>query len=1065
MRNIKDFQARYDRWKNGERYWDIRGVDLPRYDTGDKTTFWPIEEPVPQAEVQIPYNLDNQLYGATNTPYVGIEPVITAENKFGIVPTDDPNIWRTTSGYLVTVDRGNSKDAYGFVNPYNGKYMVTDAMQNENDRARKRYEPIKRDIQIAQAMGLDPTLPFADIANGQYKKSFNDAVNSLAWLSGPIGTAARTYVGGRNFASDEGVKKTINFLQDGRYGRAALSGFGDFLNLSMVGHGANSFENWLINKQWSPQTVQKLYNGAVKTKRAMDIVQSKFNNLKDKFNRQDYITMLDNSMTPTNTTLPIIQPVLSGNTQKLLEQTPYKQLLLPYINSWKNAVQPSGEIMPSEVVSKLRYLKEKYPNIFGRQVVHHREDAKDIGEYQSTLRHLYNAAKTAQTSPVPEGATKQQLVFAALTHDIGELLGRDGHGQTSEDLLRAIYPDVPETVLYSIRNHMSQRMPDMDPLTKGLHFADVASGVDYNKGVFNNPLTQYPQINMPTNIGKFTDENWQDHVTNILNPILQTYGYEPLDINSGYDNVRNTLLDYIKQNNTFLRGVRLITHDSDTDKAIEKTRNKLSNKLGRPITDEELRRHMVEVIPPHTGSGRRGQDSMRDAAQAGHDYGSLYYSNSNETGAGYGADSQKGKIYKSQLPLKNDPNMSLMDLWFANDFPLFSPKGKLNPKFVYFNKSERQFDPEKEEIAKWLDDPKHIKTPKIYNDFIHDEYLHQIKNRFSYMQDKVKDYLQQYGINFNYINGPVQDGYNAIRFYENNLEYLNNLRPSRSPYFNMIQPYRYDKLTYGAYKKLRENEVFKLYTNFLKYRNKSLIPELKGFYTTPERVNTFAEEYLSILDYINKHSSKKTKDVFDKYIKSKYSDDEFEYIMSHPEYKRIIQSDFEKFIEDYMDTSIDQYKHSDDNVKRIKQVFNKEYKKSKQRAYASAIFGAKSSMHQLVQDYKNPQITYADPNYFYNKFGIYPNIYTKEYLQHPIIYTTEGTNQMYNDRHHAQHYIIFGPKGKRIFDESQVSEYGKGGQRISRDSGDMDPNVSHKVYNRGKDGRQSIRINPVKLRR
>ena len=38
MGNIKDFQARYDRWKNGERYWDIRGVDLPRYDTGNKNT-------------------------------------------------------------------------------------------------------------------------------------------------------------------------------------------------------------------------------------------------------------------------------------------------------------------------------------------------------------------------------------------------------------------------------------------------------------------------------------------------------------------------------------------------------------------------------------------------------------------------------------------------------------------------------------------------------------------------------------------------------------------------------------------------------------------------------------------------------------------------------------------------------------------------------------------------------------------------------------------------------------------------------------------------------------------
>lgn len=38
MGNIKDFQARYDRWKNGERYWDIRGIDLPQYDTGDKNT-------------------------------------------------------------------------------------------------------------------------------------------------------------------------------------------------------------------------------------------------------------------------------------------------------------------------------------------------------------------------------------------------------------------------------------------------------------------------------------------------------------------------------------------------------------------------------------------------------------------------------------------------------------------------------------------------------------------------------------------------------------------------------------------------------------------------------------------------------------------------------------------------------------------------------------------------------------------------------------------------------------------------------------------------------------------
>lgn len=39
MRNIKDFQERYDRWKNGESYWSIRGVDLPKYDSADKYTF------------------------------------------------------------------------------------------------------------------------------------------------------------------------------------------------------------------------------------------------------------------------------------------------------------------------------------------------------------------------------------------------------------------------------------------------------------------------------------------------------------------------------------------------------------------------------------------------------------------------------------------------------------------------------------------------------------------------------------------------------------------------------------------------------------------------------------------------------------------------------------------------------------------------------------------------------------------------------------------------------------------------------------------------------------------
>ena len=38
MKDVKDFQERYNRWKNGERYWEIRGVELPKYDTAEKDT-------------------------------------------------------------------------------------------------------------------------------------------------------------------------------------------------------------------------------------------------------------------------------------------------------------------------------------------------------------------------------------------------------------------------------------------------------------------------------------------------------------------------------------------------------------------------------------------------------------------------------------------------------------------------------------------------------------------------------------------------------------------------------------------------------------------------------------------------------------------------------------------------------------------------------------------------------------------------------------------------------------------------------------------------------------------
>ena len=40
MKDFKNFQERYNRWKNGERYWDIRGIELPKYNTEKKNNFY-----------------------------------------------------------------------------------------------------------------------------------------------------------------------------------------------------------------------------------------------------------------------------------------------------------------------------------------------------------------------------------------------------------------------------------------------------------------------------------------------------------------------------------------------------------------------------------------------------------------------------------------------------------------------------------------------------------------------------------------------------------------------------------------------------------------------------------------------------------------------------------------------------------------------------------------------------------------------------------------------------------------------------------------------------------------
>ena len=1025
MRNIKNFQARYNRWKKGERYWDIRGIDLPRYEDGVKTVI---------ADDGSRFNVDPSAIGASNLTVTTPEIQVTAQMPYHLKKREEilSDLWHNPG----EIRQGEAPTKLDKFRTFLSNY---------------RNNPIAGNVEQA-------------VEDWQHHRTpMQVAFNNFAQLN-PYTAAAAA---GGNLLSNDGIKKTFNFIKNGRYGRAALSGLGDLLDTSILGHSIRQGYNSFMNRQWSPEFVQKLYNGATKVKRTIDNVTNKFTKFKNKFSKYDDYELMTDEPEYINRNvqfaLPYRRPInTNSNTEFFKLNPPVTQKQIEYINSWKNAVQPNGEIMPSEIISKLRYLKDKYPGIFNGIQYHKRINADGNEVYYSTLRHLYNVAKTAQSSPLPKGYTKQQLVFSALSHDIGELLDRENHAEVSSKLLKELYPDIPKDVESAVANHMSMDMINQNPLTRALHFADVSSGVPYKKGIVQHPMLQYSQENMPTNIGIFDDSNWQEHVTNIINPTLVSRGYEPLDVNDSYDNVRKRLKDILTQDNTFIRGVRTQSRDYDTKKAINNTRQSLSKQLGHPVSDEELRLHMVSTIPPSTGSGRRGQDAIRKMTQSDHRYGSLYYSNSNITGSGYGASDEGGAIYRSTMPIKDSPNMSLTDLWFANDWPLFNTHGTLNTNYIYNNEElqPKPVSPEMKPLFDIIDRNKNITYKDLPRKLVLDEFYKQLSLDDKKYHDDIDYQLKDLGINptkmhiglknktFKDAKLLTQSSLNLALYKAQQLANLNIL--DRNDFIMRMK----DILGYNASsdtfirhfrKQLLKTPIFKVLNGYVSY--------LERF---RKKDKNMAYEDINILDYINKKRvHKDTKAIFDNFIKSHYDDNEFKNIMSSGE-GYIIESDILKDLSNEVKKIIKSISEDKDLYNRaLRDHFFSQYMQNKRNKYIEAMDIIKQ---QIWSEYiKRNMPDYMDPITFKGKYGYWPKIYTEEYLQHPIIYTTEHNDiNNYNLRKNAQHYIFLDKKGKRIFLPQQVKHSGTGGKRMSVDAGDMDPSASHKIYNRGK----SV-INPI----
>lgn len=87
MKDVKDFQERYNRWKNGERYWDIRGIELPKYNTGKENT---IKVPLDRISIDAAGNamIDGIIKSTATLPEIVVTPIYDNIPKYIQKPFD-----------------------------------------------------------------------------------------------------------------------------------------------------------------------------------------------------------------------------------------------------------------------------------------------------------------------------------------------------------------------------------------------------------------------------------------------------------------------------------------------------------------------------------------------------------------------------------------------------------------------------------------------------------------------------------------------------------------------------------------------------------------------------------------------------------------------------------------------------------------------------------------------------------------------------------------------------------------------------------------------------------------
>lgn len=451
----------------------------------------------------------------------------------------------------------NNDDTAGGIDRYGNKF---DYIELPETVVAARKIPTFKDIEkqigrkitqdeIDKVIAVDPQIPIEvsqSTENGMYSPSItNELTNIIVGTAGDVTNYLANKAGLPNLAPNEQLVET----RDGD----ALFDLPVYWQAAKLGlYGLGKYGNKLGLKKLYKLSRQKLLE------RAFDKSGIDINKLKQEYQLESGYKQ------PRKYTAQIRMPNEDAGLYEYATDTQLPNEFNPSYIARENSqiVNKDGSVNMRNLVRARRQLRKAYPDA---------NDPKKIFNTDFlTVRptnlnqHIGSVVKTAQDIPVPLGYTRQDLVQAALGHDIGKVIdARQGyHEQISADMLTNAMKqdgiigvqDIKPDVIQAITKHgLGNQAMDLDPLTKALHVADVTRGANYDQAAIHTGyLFTYPREYPKWN---FQNKSLHDELVQNINPVLKRYGYETIDPNSTLQEAQEALNSTIDSHRSFVRGV------------------------------------------------------------------------------------------------------------------------------------------------------------------------------------------------------------------------------------------------------------------------------------------------------------------------------------------------------------------------------------------------------------------------------------------------------------------------------------------------------------------------------